>query len=279
MTHNIFTEDDRVTKMMFKEMTSTKPLPREEEEALFREYKTATKQRREAIRNKIVTSNLRFALKSAMLYKDVPKVIVTDMVSEANLGLLAAFDTYDPDSETKFISWAVWQIRHRFSKYFDGIDMIRIPTHQKTKLNKKRKEMDSDQFDDKTSFFHNITQTAVSLDTPCNEDESDCKLADIIEDSNADNAETRTYQKLAQKSMLNVIDSSLSADEAAVIKSIYGIGSLCGRGSLSDASYAINKSHERVRQIRDRALGKLSRHDGIKELKNILINHGESSSL
>lgn len=276
---NIFNEDDRVTKLMFKEMTSTKPISREEEVALFTEYKTASRDRKDQIRNLVVSANLRFALKAAMLYKDVPKVSLTDMVSEANLGLLKAFDTYNPNSKIKFISWAVWQIRHRFSKYFDGIDMIRIPTHQKTKLNLKRREMEIDQFDDKTAFFHNITQCPVSLDTPCNDDESECKLSDIIEDTRVDNAELRTYTRLAQKSILDAIDSTLTHDEVAVIKSIYGVGSERGRGSLDDASLAINKSHERVRQIRDRALGKLSKHDKIKELKNILIECTESNKL
>lgn len=276
---NIFDEDDRVAKLMFKEMTSTKPISREDEAALFAEYRTATRERKDQIRNCIVSANLRFALKAAMLYKDVPKVSITDMVSEANLGLLKAFDTYNPNSKIKFISWAVWQIRHRFSKYFDGIDMIRIPTHQKTKLNLKRKELDVDQFDDKTAFFHNITQAPVSLDSPCNEEESDCKLSDIIEDTHADNAERRTYTRLAQKSILDVIDNTLTQDEVAVIKSIYGVGTERGRGSLEDASVAINKSHERVRQIRDRALGKLSKQDKIKELKNILVECAESNNL
>lgn len=264
---------------MFKEITSTKPLPREEEEALFKEYKKANHRRREIIRTKIITANLRFALKSCLLYAEVPKVNIADMMTEAKIGLLTAFNLYDPDCGVKFISYAVWQIRHRFSKYFDGIDMIRIPTHQKTKLNKKRKEMDVEQFDDSTSFFHNITQTAVSLDTPCNEDESDCKLSDVLEDHNVDNSESRIYRNMAQRDLLSIIENTLSHDEATVIKSIYGVGTECGRGALSDASYAIKKSHERVRQIRDRALAKLSKQEQIKDLKNILITVGESNSL
>lgn len=276
---SIYAEDENVNRLMFKEITSTKPLPREEEEALFKEYKKANHRRREIIRTKIITANLRFALKSCLLYAEVPKVNIADMMTEAKIGLLTAFNLYDPDCGVKFISYAVWQIRHRFSKYFDGIDMIRIPTHQKTKLNKKRKEMDVEQFDDSTSFFHNITQTAVSLDTPCNEDESDCKLSDVLEDHNVDNSESRIYRNMAQRDLLSIIENTLSHDEATVIKSIYGVGTECGRGALSDASYAIKKSHERVRQIRDRALAKLSKQEQIKDLKNILITVGESNSL
>lgn len=276
---SICDDADRVLKLMFKDMTSTKPISRSEEEALFREYKTAGRVRKDQIRAQIVSANLRFALRSALIYKDVPKVSLVDMVSEANLGLLTAFDTFNPNSDTKFISWAVWQIRHRFSKYFDGIDLIRIPTHQKTKLNQKRKEMDSDQFDERTAFFNQITQIPVSLDTPCNEEESDCKLADIIEDVNADNAEQRTYAILAKKAILDAIDNSLTSDEAAVLKALYGVGTMRGRGSLEDASVAINRSHERVRQIRDRALGKLGKIDKIRDMKNILLDNSESNNL
>jgi DNA-directed RNA polymerase sigma subunit (sigma70/sigma32) len=55
--------------------------------------------------------------------------------------------------------------------------------------------MEIDQFDDKTAFFHNITQCPVSLDTPCNDDESECKLSDIIEEINDD---YRTEEKPAR---------------------------------------------------------------------------------
>ena len=110
--------DDLVSKLMFKEITSTTPLTREQEVAMFKECRTCSPARKKIIRGVIVNANLRFALKSCLIYKNVPGVNIADMMTEAKIGLLDAFDKYNPDSGIKFISWAVWQIRHRIPKYF-----------------------------------------------------------------------------------------------------------------------------------------------------------------
>lgn len=268
--------DDIVNRMMFKEITSTTPLTREQEVALFNEYKITTPARKKAIRAVIVNANLRFALKSCLLYKNVPNVNLADLMTEAKIGLLTAFDTYDYESGTKFISWAVWQIRHRFSKYFDGIDLIRIPTHQKTKLTKARKEMDSDKFSGDTLFFHTITQTPVSLDMQCGDEDADCRLHEILVDEHAENPENEIYKKSVNNDLQSIIDSSLTPDEATIIKTIYGF-SVSGNG-LADAACAVNRSHERVRQLRDKALSKLSKLDSIKDCLDI-VNSTKSSNL
>jgi len=268
--------DDIVNRMMFKEITSTKPLSKEQEIALFTEYKITTPARKKAIRAIIVNANLRFALKSCLLYKNVPNVNLADLMTEAKIGLLHAFDTYNQDGGTKFISWAVWQIRHRFSKYFDGIDLIRIPTHQKTKLNKARKEMDIDSFNGDTLFFHTITQVPVSLDMQCSDDDPDCKLHEILVDENAENPESEMYKQSMRHDLSSIIDSSLTPDEATIIKTIYGFNN--NGSGLSDAAYMVNRSHERVRQLRDKALGKLSKLDSIKDCVDI-VNSTKSTNL
>lgn len=259
-------EEDYVTRLMYEEITKTKPLPRQIETALFNEYKTASPKRKHAIRTQIITSNLRFALKSCMIYKNVPKVSLPDILSEAKIGLLTAFDKYDPESGIKFISFAVWLMRHRFSKYFDGIDLIRIPTHQKTALNKKRKQMDIEEFDSNTSYFHNITQTPASLDMPCGDEDNECQLSDVIEDTYAENPEEMIFKRYAINDISTAISTSLTDDETTVINALFGLDD-GEKKSLTDASQLITRSNERVRQIRDKALAKLRNNNSIKELR------------
>lgn len=268
--------DDLVTKLMYKEITSTKPLTRELETLLFKEYEKATENRRKAIRSTIINANLRFALKSCLLYKNVPNVSMSDMMSEAKIGLISAFDSYDYNSGIKFISYAVWQIRHRFSKYFDGIDLIRIPTHQKTQLNKKRKIMAVDEFDDITAYFNTITQSPISLDTSLVEDESDCKLSDILVDENAYNPENETVKSICKKHINESILRNLTDEEAIVIKHIYGLESNISQND--NGSHILSRSQERIRQIRNKALAKLANDDKIRNAKKMLNSCMESSS-
>ena len=257
---------DYVSKLMFKEITSTTPISREAEHVLLMEALTANPARRNKIRNIIVNANLRFALKACLNYKNVPNVSIADMMSEAKIGLMAAFDKYDPTKGIKFISFAVWEIRHRFSKYFDGIDMVRIPTHRKTELNKARKGGDVADFDDYIAFLHALTQTPLSIDTPAGED-GDCTLADILIDQQTPNFENEIYRKSIRAVVNDAIDSNLTNDEQNVIKSLFGFD--YNEGGLKEASISIGKSNERIRQLRDGALAKLRRDPTIKTAKSV----------
>ena len=253
--------NEYVAKLMFKEITSTTPISREEEHVLLMEAKTANPARRSKIRNVIINANLRFALKACLNYKNVPNVSIADMMSEAKIGLLAAFEKYDPEMGIKFISFAVWQIRHRFSKYFDGIDMIRIPTHRKTELNKARKEGDVADFDEYIAFLHAMTQTPLSIDMPAGDD-GECTLADVLVDTQTKNFEKEVYRDNIKAVVNEALDDNLTEEEKAVIKSLFGYGySDCG---LKETAVAIGKSHERVRQLRDNAMIKLRKDQTLK---------------
>ena len=238
------------------------------EEKLFHEYKTAPLNRKKAIKTVILTANMRFALKSCLLYKTVPGVSIADMMSEAKIGLISAFDSFNPDSGIKFISYAVWQIRHRFSKYFDGIDLIRIPTHRKADLNKMRKTRDVNDFDDEMSYLHNLTQTPISLDMTVFDD-ADCTLGDTIEDKNIENSESRVYINNALGDLSAILDSTLTSDEMMVLNNLYGLNSY-ERSGLRGTSDSIGKSHERIRQLKNRALNKLIQNPAINEMKNLV---------
>ena len=48
-----------------------------------------------------------------------------DLVSEAMLGLLTAYESFDPSKNVKFISYATWYIQNRLSKVQD--DLIHKP--------------------------------------------------------------------------------------------------------------------------------------------------------
>jgi len=257
-------EDDYVTKLMLHEVSKTAVITRDEEQALFKEYETASNRRKQQIKTKLVQSNLRFVLKIALQYKAKMSVDVNEVMTEGKIGLLNAVDLFDWRKGNKFISFAVWQIRCRISKYLEERDLIRLPAHQRVKLNRARKEMDSEDFDDDIQYLHRIAQSHSSLDSPVGDEET--ILGDLIHDEHAEDADINCLLRSIRNVTRDVLETVLSDDEYKVITRLFG---LCGyeQITLRETKELIGKSHERVRQLRDRALKKLSKHKDIKEFR------------
>ena len=260
-------EDDYVTKMMLHEVSKTKVISREEEQQLFKEYEEATPHVRQTIKAKLVQANLRFVLKIALQYKAKMSVDVNEVMTEGKIGLLNAVDLFDWRKGNKFISFAVWQIRCRISKYLEERDLIRLPAHQRVKLNRARKEMDSEEFDDEIQYLHRIAQSHSSLDSPVGED--DTVLGDLVKDEDAVDAEKSCLLRNISNVTTDILETALTEDEYKVITRLFG---LCGyeQITLRETKELIGKSHERVRQLRDRALKKLAKHRDMKEFRYVL---------
>lgn len=260
-------DSDYVTKLMLHEVSKTKVMSREEEQFLFREYEKSDAAKKQIIKSKLVQANLRFVLKIALKYKGMMSVDVNEIMTEGKIGLLNAVDLFDWRKGNKFISFAVWQIRCKISKYLEERDLIRLPAHQRVKLNRARKENDVDDFNDEIQYLHRIAQTHTSLDAPVGED--DTVLGDLVKDENADDAEKKSLRLNISNITSDVLETVLSDDEYKVITRLFG---LCGyeQITLRETKELIGKSHERVRQLRDRALKKLSKHRDIKEFRYVL---------
>jgi RNA polymerase primary sigma factor len=260
-------DDDYVTKMMLHEVSKTKVITRDEEQLLFREYETATPDMKQVIKTKLVQANLRFVLKIALQYKAKMSVDVNEVMTEGKIGLLNAVDLFDWRKGNKFISFAVWQIRCRISKYLEERDLIRLPAHQRVKLNRARKEMESDEFNDEIQYLHRIAQSHSSLDSPVGEE--DTVLGDLVKDENAEDAEKISLLRNISNVTSDILETALSEDEYKVITRLFG---LCGyeQITLRETKELIGKSHERVRQLRDRALKKLAKHRDMKEFRYAL---------
>lgn len=264
-----YNESDTVTRLMINEVSRTKVLTREEEQVLFREYETAEPERKLAIRNKIVQANLRFVLKIAIHYNKMLGVDINDLMTEGKIGLLTAVDKFKVDQNNKFISYAVWQIRCKISKFLEENDLIRLPPNKKMRLNKLRKE-DPSKLDDESKVLLQMMSTPTSLDSPIHE-ESDLYLKDILADDHAPNGETQWMNSRLRSDISNIMENVLNDEEKFIITNIFGLNDTGETMSLREATETIGgKSRERIRQIRDRALSKLKRNMEIQELNELV---------
>jgi RNA polymerase primary sigma factor len=221
--------------------------------------------------NKLIEANLRFVISVSKQYIG-RGLELDDLVSEGNLGLIKAAQKFDETRGIKFISFAVWWIRQSILQAIaDNSRVVRLPLNQINALNKINRaqselEMElgraatsselSDYLqmgEDKINLTIKSSQKATSLDLPFSDD-SDFSLLDTIQSE--DFADTNT-NKSDISEMISKELSNLSEKERLVITYSFGIG--VQEMTLSEIGHKLNLTSERVRQIKNAALKKLSK--------------------
>lgn len=197
-------------------------------------------------------------------------------------GLMRAIDSYDPASGNKFISYAVWWIRQSIIKHiFNDDDLIHVPQNERQKLARMQKQSDLTGVDimdlcgtSKERFTlvdaMAASAPAFSMDMPVpteKNDRGDLLMADIISGPDLyDEKESEDFTRHVE----SVVDL-LSGIDREIISASYGIG----RDQLTHKEIAgmVNRTSERVRQLKNKALRKLAaaviKSDRYKELSSL----------
>lgn len=102
-------EIDNSVKQYFDSLTSYKTLTKDEEHELLKEYRLNNDLN---ARNQLITSNLRYACKLANTYRN-RGVSYSELISEANDGLIEAIDKFDMSQDVKIISYSKWWIMQK----------------------------------------------------------------------------------------------------------------------------------------------------------------------
>ena len=105
-------------------------ISKQEEADLFREFhdpQTSEKRKKE-IRDKIITSNTGFVLKTAQYYAAKSPTFYEDFVSAGFEGLLVAFEKYKPETGYRFLTYAGFWIRERVLKTMSTFRIVMVPS-------------------------------------------------------------------------------------------------------------------------------------------------------
>lgn len=222
--------------------------------------------------HRLVEANLRFVVSVAKQYQN-RGLDLSDLINEGNLGLMKAARKYDPTRGFKFISYAVWWIRQQILQALsDKGRLIRLPLNQVGVLNKIGRarieflqENEREPTDEELSELLDITPEklgesmksdvrGLSLDMPLGEDQSE-SLINILPNSDSPSAD----KELERESLLNdicTVMGVLNERERRVLTLSFGLG--CQPMSLEEIGENLDLTRERVRQLKMKAIHKLS---------------------
>jgi RNA polymerase primary sigma factor len=244
-----------------------KLLTKEEEFELARQIRQGDK---EAL-DKLVNANLRFVVSVAKRFLN-QGLSYLDLIAEGNIGLITAAKRFDERRDFRFISYAVWWIRQAIQKAIaEQTNTVRLPINRSQQAQKmKRVAQHLEQRLQRPILEEEIAETLglsnrkmgqiraasrplVSLDQTIFDDES--TLADSLVNPDEVNPEEGYVLGELERELAAALDL-LSVREREIVTRYYGLGKE-EAASLEAIGQDIDLSRERVRQIRNQALGKI----------------------
>lgn len=211
-------------KSYFKALERFKPLTKRQEQDLLIDYKI---NHNIEARNTLIKSNLKYACSLASSFKN-RGISFSDLISEANDGLIDAIENYDLRQNVKVICYAKWGIIQNMQRAIEKKN--RMPSAE-LPFDKDAPILDDDIFD--------IPQEGTN--------QQDNTFTIEMED---------TEEEKDKKTFLNELYKELTPREADMVNLYYGLNGH-KENTLDKIGEKYNLTKERVRQIIDNAFTKM----------------------
>jgi RNA polymerase primary sigma factor len=231
----------------------------------------------------LVTANLRFVVSVCRKYQH-QGLPLTDLISEGNLGLIRAAQSFDDTRTCRFISYAVWWVRQRIlqalaeqsrniSLPVGKAALLRKMSHMRKSLEQKQGReplphelADALRINEKEALdLMQAGRSSVSLSEP-GAGMEDVHLEDMIADDGAESPDRVIDEARRRRSVLAIVNG-LKELEARVVRLYFGLG-LEHALTLEEISQRLDVSPERIRQIKENALHRLRHPSRLQKLRD-----------
>lgn len=224
-------------------------------------------------RNAFVCANLRLVVKVAQrIGRD--RMALQDRVQEGNLGLLKAVERFDPARGCRFSTYAAWWIRHAITRALvDRARTVRIPAHLHTVYLKSTKAQQ--RLRGRLGRPPTLAEVAAEISEPAERvrvAEGAMELRSVSLDAPASNADSRPVSDVLDNGdpcewgermdarrngrIAAAALAELDRTELDILRHRFGLDGT-RRLTLREIGERYDRSHERIRQLQNRALEKL----------------------
>ncbi len=272
--------DSRNIKHYLQEIAKFPALTDEEEKRLGERIRQGDK---EAVQD-LVKSNLKFVVSYVKKYRGMGLGLL-DLIDEGNIGLIEAAKRFDPSRNVRFISYAVWWIRqaivHALTLYSRIFNIPQKLSDQISQMKKKTAELKAELGRDPTreevAAAMGISETDVedlellserNLSLSDRVNDNDLEVEDKISDAASPSVEYQIIKASVQQQIREIL-GELDEKEALVLKLRFGLDDDRPK-TLQEIGSRLKLTRERIRQIEQKAMRKLSRSHKLQHLRGYL---------
>lgn len=252
-------------------------LTREREQALARRWRD---HREQPAADELIRASLRHVVPIALKYRRSGEPLA-DLIAEGNLGLMHALRKFDPERDTRFITYAKFWVRAYLTRYVRRVrsvvsSMIQEQAALYAKVQAERARLASrlgelDDLNERVAdglglsidqirrVEHRFSARDVSIDAAMDEDSTQAIRPDVLADSGLDPAQQAEADELMELLRCAVAETDLEPRERFVIEQRL----LCAPGaepSFAELGRKLNVTREWARQLERRAMKKLHAH-------------------
>ena len=264
----VLNNEESTLRLYFDDIADSTPLSREKEVELSARIHAGDQE----ARDELVQANLRFVIDVAKNYQN-RGLSLADLISAGNVGLMTAAERFDGTKGFKFISYAVWWIKQSILQTIaEHARTVRLPLNKLSllkdiskasrKLGQGREtdpeieeiaaELDVSPEEVQQTIL--AARTVRSLDQSFEEDD-DRSLINILQDENQVTPDGNVMEQAARNQLESVLEG-LDEREMKIIRLYFGLDGAEAM-TLEQIGGLMSLTRERVRQLKERALGKL----------------------